>query len=372
MPRHLRSQSTIIMKLNQPVDPKDPGSFTRKSFVVSSGHRYSYIDQSLDVHHSGEVVLLLHGFPDLQISDLVSRGYRTIAPDLLGYGGTSKPTDVNSYSKLKSCRALLELLGHENILQKVIIVGHDWGSALTFRFVQYFPEKVKCWITLCVPPSRPGQPGESTPDFEKMVHERLPHLGYQLYFMSDRFSEEIHRYRRTLILLLYLHTDRGLESSIKDKFARLKDRSFVGQHILQNQIEEVGDQLEHIEVKEPEISYFLSEFEKGGLLGPLSWYKTREIDQSDEQAACLPPSYPAEIPCLFVGASKDPAFPPHRFTDQAKAKLFPAANLTTRIIRGGNHFMHQDPVFRDRVTEVIGTWIDSRTKLLRNRSGSHL
>jgi hypothetical protein len=69
--------------------------------------------------------------------------------------------------------------------------------------------------------------------------------------MSDRFSEEIHRYRRTLILLLYLHTDRGLESSIKDKFARLKDRSFVGQHILQNQIEEVGDQLEHIEVKEP-------------------------------------------------------------------------------------------------------------------------
>jgi hypothetical protein len=94
------------------------------------------------------------------------------------------------------------------------------GSALTFRFVQYFPEKVKCWITcalgpsrlvlssythmglflvssvtdqdetnpsihrLCVPPSRPGQPGESTPDFEKMVHERLPHLGYLILILS--------------------------------------------------------------------------------------------------------------------------------------------------------------------------------------------
>ncbi|EFP79641.2 uncharacterized protein PGTG_05962 [Puccinia graminis f. sp. tritici CRL 75-36-700-3] len=284
---HFQPAGQINMSGNQTPNPKDPGSFTRKSLVVSSGHRYSYIDQSLNA--DAQVVLLLHGFPDLaygwryQICDLVNRGYRTIAPDLLGYGGTSKPTDLKAYSKLNSCKALCEILDHENIRKKVILVGHDWGSALAFRFVQHFPEKVKCWVTICVPPARPGQRGEAPPDFEKIIKQRLPHLGYQLYFMSPEFSEEIHRYRRTIILLLYLHTDRGLENLIQERFARLKDHSFVGENVLRKQVREAAPQLEKIEVKDPEIRYFLSEFEKGGLLGPLSWYKTRDIDHSDEQ-----------------------------------------------------------------------------------------
>ncbi|KAA1119764.1 hypothetical protein PGT21_033626 [Puccinia graminis f. sp. tritici] len=137
------------MSGNQTPNPKDPGSFTRKSLVVSSGHRYSYIDQSLNA--DAQVVLLLHGF--------------------------SKPTDLKAYSKLNSCKALCEILDHENIRKKVILVGHDWGSALAFRFVQHFPEKVKCWVTICVPPARPGQRGEAPPDFEKIIKQRLPHLG---------------------------------------------------------------------------------------------------------------------------------------------------------------------------------------------------
>ncbi|KAA1119763.1 hypothetical protein PGT21_033624 [Puccinia graminis f. sp. tritici] len=185
--------------------------------------------------------------------------------------------------------------------------------------------------------------------------------------MSPEFSEEIHRYRRTIILLLYLHTDRGLENLIQERFARLKDHSFVGENVLRKQVREAAPQLEKIEVKDPEIRYFLSEFEKGGLLGPLSWYKTRDIDHSDEQAASLPASYPAEIPCLYLGASDDPAFPPPLFTEKSKAKLFPGANLTSHIIRGGNHFMHQDPVYRDQVTEVIGNWIDNQLTTAQNR-----
>jgi len=361
-----------MSRRSQPPDPTDPGSFSRKTFVqASTGHGYSYIDQSLHPRRPAaahqEVVLLLHGFPDLaygwryQIADLVRRGYRTIAPDLLGYGGTSKPTDVKEYSKLKICQALVELLEHENIHQKIVVVGHDWGSALTFRFVQYFPEKVKCWITLCVPPSRPGQPGESPPDFEAIIKQRLPHLGYQLYFMSDEFSHEINKYRKALILLLYLHTERGLEGPIMERFARLKGQSFVGIHVLQKQIKEVGKQLENIEIKDPEISYVLSEFEMGGLLGPLSWYKTREIDHSDEQARSLPATFPADIPCLFLGASKDPAFPPTLFTERAKTKLFPGGNIDTLVIRDGNHFMHQDPALRAHVSQALGSWIESHT-----------
>ncbi|KAH9469301.1 hypothetical protein Pst134EA_009822 [Puccinia striiformis f. sp. tritici] len=370
---------TSIMSGNKPPNPKDPESFRRKTFVISSGYRYSYIDQpSLINGRSDDVVLLLHGFPDLaygwryQIVDLVSRGYRTIAPDLLGYGGTSKPTDVKEYSQLKSCNAILEILDHENIKQKVIVVGHDWGSALTFRFVQYFPERVKCWVTICVPPSRPGQRGETPLDLEKLIRQHLPQLGYQLYFMSPEFSEEINRYRKTLILLLYLHTGRDLGSPILEQFGKLKNLKYVHENFLKDQVREFGNRLEKVEIKDPEISYILSEFDKGGLLGPLSWYKTRQIDHSDEQEASLPITFPAELPCLHLGASNDQAFPPSLFTQKSNTKMFPTANLTSYIIHGGNHFMHQDPLYRDQVTQIIGNWIDSQLKISRSAHPSHL
>ncbi|KAI9612122.1 hypothetical protein H4Q26_008214 [Puccinia striiformis f. sp. tritici PST-130] len=394
------------MSGNKPPNPKDPESFRRKTFVISSGYRYSYIDHpSLKTGRSDDVVLLLHGFVArlasyfptsfrrssilimwdfsadttdraygwrYQIVDLVSRGYRTIAPDLLGYGGTSKPTDVKEYSQLKSCNAILEILDHENIKQKVIVVGHDWGSALTFRFVQYFPERVKCWVTICVPPSRPGQRGETPLDLEKLIRQHLPQLGYQLYFMSPEFSEEINRYRKTLILLLYLHTGRDLGSPILEQFGKLKNLKYVHENFLKDQVREFGNRLEKVEIKDPEISYILSEFDKGGLLGPLSWYKTRQIDHSDEQEASLPITFPAELPCLHLGASNDQAFPPSLFTQKSNTKMFPTANLTSYIIHGGNHFMHQDPLYRDQVTQIIGNWIDSQLKISRSAHPSHL
>jgi hypothetical protein len=76
-------------------------------------------------------------------------------------------------------------------------------------------------------------------------------FSYQLYFMSPEFSEEIHRYRRTIILLLYLHTDRGLESHIQKRFTRLKECSFVGENVLRKQVKEAANQLETIELKDP-------------------------------------------------------------------------------------------------------------------------
>src|SRR5512142_722949 len=52
----------------------------------------------------GTPVLLLHGWPDTgdlwqhQVPALHAAGYRTIAPDLRGYGRSSKPTDLAAYT----------------------------------------------------------------------------------------------------------------------------------------------------------------------------------------------------------------------------------------------------------------------------------
>lgn len=58
---------------------------------------------------------------------LISRGYGVIAPEMLGYGGTAKPTDVAAYSRLRIGDSLKDLLVTEG-LNKVIVLGHDWVS----------------------------------------------------------------------------------------------------------------------------------------------------------------------------------------------------------------------------------------------------
>jgi len=66
------------------------------------------------------VVVFLHGFPELwyswrhQMEHLAARGYRCVAPDLRGYGGTGAPPDVASYSAFHvvgDVVALLDVLG---------------------------------------------------------------------------------------------------------------------------------------------------------------------------------------------------------------------------------------------------------------------
>ena len=68
----------------------------------------------------GPAVLFLHGFPELwyswrhQMAHLAARGYRCVAPDLRGYGGTEAPADVASYTAFHvvgDAVALLDALG---------------------------------------------------------------------------------------------------------------------------------------------------------------------------------------------------------------------------------------------------------------------
>lgn len=82
---------------------------------------------------SGPLVVLCHGFSELgmswrsQIIALVGAGYRAVAPDMRGFGGTSVPSDVSDYTMLHLVGDMVELVGALGQKQAVII-GHDWGA----------------------------------------------------------------------------------------------------------------------------------------------------------------------------------------------------------------------------------------------------
>lgn len=125
--------------------------------MISVARRLDLNDVSLQLvdQGSGTPVLLLHGFPDSsrlwrnQIPALVSHGFRAIAPDLRGFGESDRPERRSSYSMptiLGDLTGLLDALG----LDRVYVVGHDWGAIAAWALAGWHPERVEKLVAISV------------------------------------------------------------------------------------------------------------------------------------------------------------------------------------------------------------------------------
>jgi 2-hydroxymuconate-semialdehyde hydrolase len=99
----------------------------KQRFTTSSGE-LAYIDEG-----DGPAVVLLHGFPTSShlwrgfVPPLAAR-HRVIAPDLVGYGDSSQPADVD-LSISAQARYVRELLEHLGV-EEFAAVGHDVGGGV--------------------------------------------------------------------------------------------------------------------------------------------------------------------------------------------------------------------------------------------------
>ncbi|XP_004494577.1 epoxide hydrolase 1 [Cicer arietinum] len=104
----------------------------------------------------GPVVLFLHGFPELwytwrhQIAALGSRGYRAVAPDLRGYGDTDAPGSISNYTIIHLVNDIVGVIDALGV-DKVFLVGHDWGAGVGWHLCLFHPERVKAYVALSVP-----------------------------------------------------------------------------------------------------------------------------------------------------------------------------------------------------------------------------
>jgi haloalkane dehalogenase len=104
--------------------------------TVGDGLRMAYIEAGPT---DAQTVVLLHGEPTWSflyrhvIPVLTRAGLRVIAPDLIGFGRSDKPTEIEDHSYAGHVEwvraALFEALG----LRDVTLVGHDWGGLIGLR-----------------------------------------------------------------------------------------------------------------------------------------------------------------------------------------------------------------------------------------------
>ena len=105
--------------------------------------RVHYLDEG---PADGPVVLLMHGQPAwsylyrFMIPPLVAAGFRVIAPDLIGFGRSDKPTRQEDYSYARHIHWMSQWLLALD-LNQVTLFCQDWGSLIGLRMVTAYPDR---------------------------------------------------------------------------------------------------------------------------------------------------------------------------------------------------------------------------------------
>jgi pimeloyl-ACP methyl ester carboxylesterase len=124
------------------------------------GVRHSYVDAGgLRVHvaeagrSDGDPILLLHGWPQhhyewRHVIPLLADERRLICPDLRGFGWTDVPDGtIDAETFAADAVALLDALG----LDRVDLIGHDWGGLSGFLLCLRHPGRVRRFLALGTP-----------------------------------------------------------------------------------------------------------------------------------------------------------------------------------------------------------------------------
>jgi pimeloyl-ACP methyl ester carboxylesterase len=260
---------------------------------------------------SGPLVVLCHGFPELafswrhQIPVLARAGYRVVAPDMRGFGDSSRPDGVEAYDVMSLCgdmTGLLDALGEDS----AIYVGHDWGASLVWSLAVLEPARVRAVAGLSVP-FVPRAPAAPIPIMRR-------HLGgdfYIVWFQEPGPADEAlaRDVRRTLT------TSRQWTAAWAQEVGRTPKLPPW--------------------LSEDELAVYVRAFERTGFTGGLNWY--RNVDRNWELTESVADRH-VEQPALFLTGELDavrgfmPAEAMQGWVDDLRAE---------NVIPGAGHWVQQ-------------------------------
>lgn len=252
------------------------------------------IEMHLSEAGEGPLVVLLHGWPELgysyrhQLPALAEAGFHAVAPDQRGYGRTSAPPDVRSYSLLHLAGdvvGLIQAMGAE----KAVVVGHDWGSPVASTVGLFRPDLVAGVALLSVPYTPRGDV-----DMLTGLTESLGPDNYQVYFQEPGVAEKAFEadVRRSVVSsLIGASGDAPRVNTLSDVTS---GDVFGGLP---------GDAPLPAWLTTADIDYYTAEYERSGYRGGLNWYRNSRYNWELMGAWYRAPLRP---PSLFVGGDRDP------------------------------------------------------------------
>lgn len=367
----MSQQTPELTSLSCLLPPPIPDPRYTHRTALLHNHTYSYI-HALPPPSTPQraTILLIHGFPDLsfawrnQIPILTNMGFQVIAPDCLGYGRSDSPPSSNiaSYTTARMADDM-ELLCAQLGISEIFLGGHDWGAATAYRIALLKPHLVKVLFTVCVPydPPKPMY----TP-LAQLVARRVPNFAYQMHFASGEVEEVVQGREmiRGFLNALYGARCLGADDGTGKGEAAFEATGKVKLDLLSR----MG---KNKLLSDEEMDFYVTEYARHGINGPLNWYRVREanfvseldliFDGPGTDASKYQPGgewmerTKIMQPTLFIGATKDQALPEW----MAKGMDANIPRLTRKMVDAGHWVLWQRP---KEVNGILEEWLGERLK----------
>jgi pimeloyl-ACP methyl ester carboxylesterase len=260
----------------------------------------------------GPLVVLCHGFPELayswrhQIPALSGAGYRVVAPDMRGFGGSSAPTEVEAYDVVTLSAdlcGLLDALGQED----AVFVGHDWGANAVWQLAILHPQRVRAVAGLSVP-FVPRAPAAPLPIMRRHLGEDF----YIIWFQQPGVADEAlgRDVRRTLTT------------------SEVWTANWAAEDVPPSPLPSW--------LSEQELAVYVEAFERTGFTGGLNYY--RNIDRNWELTEAVGERR-VEQPALFLTGERDPV---RRFMPAEAMNGWVSDLREEIVVAGAGHWVQQE------------------------------
>ena len=309
----------------------------------------------------GPLIIMTHGWPELSISwrhqllYLGNKGYRAVAPDMRGYGGSSVYAEHSAYAQREIVKDMIELidsLGGD----KAVWIGHDWGSPVAWNVALHHPERVAAVASLCVPFGFSGRPEdlEYAIDRELYPADEYPagQWDYQLFYYEnfDKAQEEMEENPERLAKLLFRKGDPNGQGQIAATALTRKNGGWF------NLTGGVPDSPQDYDVvNDQDIATYAKHLTENGFFGPNSWYVNGEANQSyfnEKHDLTL------LMPALFVHATYDYVCDTTT-TGFAEPMRKLCKDLTEERLDCGHWMAQEKPT---ELNEILSNWLSGQAR----------
>ena len=296
----------------------DPASGITQRFVSANG-------QSFELAECGSgprLAVMLHGFPELnyswrhQMPMLAENGWRVWAPNLRGYGASSKPEGVREYALDRltaDVAALIDAASAEAPVSEVMIVAHDWGAIVAWSFAILRLRPISRLVIMNVPHPKVGER-------EIRKWRQFWKSWYIFFFQLPRLPEA-------------MMTRNGAEG-VKGAFHNMAvDKSRFPREVLQ--------------------TYADAALRPGAMTGMINYYRALlrhrdAIDMGDARVT---------VPTLMIWGEEDSALNIH--CTEGTEQWVP--DFTLHRLPGVSHWVQQEAP--EAVNAILGGWLEGRRRV---------
>ncbi|WP_226577467.1 alpha/beta fold hydrolase [Acuticoccus sediminis] len=331
----------------------------RLGVTTSPRHRTAYLDAG---PQTGPLMIMCHGWPELgllwrhQLTHFARQGWRCIAPDMRGYGGSSVPNRIDAYAVPEIVADMVEL--HDSLgAAPAVWVGRDWGSPVVWGLAAHHAERCRGVVSMCVPYLARGFTLETlVPLVDRSIYpaDTYP-VGQWDYWLHYRES--------------FAAAARHFEADIPATMAalfRFGSRRSAGKPAITANVcarggwfGEAGrapDAPRHTQLmSDADFAALVAAFGATGFRGADAWYMNDRLNAA--HAAAAPDFGRLTMPVLFIHAELDTVCQTTagRLADPMREDC---TDLSEASVEAGHHLMLEKP---DEVNRAIDAWLSAKS-----------